>query len=196
MKTLLAIAPSPRRGGNSDLLLQEFCRAAEDSGWKVETIRVNDMKFRPCQACDACAKDGRCIVQDDMQEVYPKIISSDALVLASPITFGSMNAQLKMFIDRFQCWWHAKYNLKKPFIPEDARHPGFFICVGAIKRKEYCESAAGIIRVFFHNINHVLKGSLSFRGYDEKGDVLKDPEVLAETYKAGRDFIASIDKEG
>ncbi|MDZ4132919.1 MAG: flavodoxin family protein, partial [Dethiobacteria bacterium] len=116
MKTLLALAPSPRRGGNSDLLLNEFCRAAEEAGWKIDLLRINDLKIRPCQACDACAKDGHCIVQDDMQAVYPKVIASDAMVVASPITFGSMNAQLKTFIDRFQCWWHAKYNLKQPFI--------------------------------------------------------------------------------
>jgi len=192
MKTLLAIAPSPRRGGNSDLLLKEFCRAAEDAGWQIDLLFVNDMKFWPCQACDACAQDGCCIVQDDMQKVYPKVIASDAMVVASPITFGSMNAQLKMFIDRFQCWWHAKYNLKKPFIPDDAKHPGFFICVGAIKREQYCENALQIIKVFFHNINHRLVGNLAFRGYDEKGEIAKDPAALARAYQAGKDFIAGI----
>jgi len=193
MKTLLAIAPSPRRNGNSDLLLKEFCRAAEEAGWKVDLIYVNDMVFRPCQACDACASDGRCICKDDMQDIYPKMIKSDALVVASPVTFGSMNAQLKMFIDRFQCWWHAKYNLKTPFVPGDANRQGFFICVGALKREQYCDNALQIIKVFFHNINHKLAGNLAFRGYDEKGAVLKDPEALARAYQAGKDFIAGIE---
>jgi multimeric flavodoxin WrbA len=193
VKTLLALAPSPRRGGNSDLLLNEFCRAAEEAGWKIDLLRINDLKIRPCQACDACAKDGHCIVQDDMQTVYPKVIAADAMVVASPITFGSMNAQLKTFIDRFQSWWHAKYNLKQPFIAEDAKHPGFFLCVGAIKRKEYCENALLIVKVFFHNINHQLAGQLSFRGYDEKGEIASDSAALAEAYQAGKDFIASIE---
>ncbi len=193
MKTLLAVAPSPRRGGNSEVLLNEFCRAAEDAGWKVDLLRVNELKFRPCQACDACAKDGRCIVQDDMQQVYPKMAEADALVIASPITFGSLNAQLKMFIDRFQCWWHAKYNLKNPLIPDDNKRPGFFICVGALKRKRFCENAEEIIKVFFHNINYKLEGTLFFRGYDEKGAILAAPETLVETYQAGKDFIASVE---
>ncbi len=194
MKTLLAVASSPRRGGNSEILLTEFCRAAEDLGWQVELIKVNALKMRPCQACDACAKDGRCILQDDMQAVYPKLIASDALVIASPITFGSVNAQLKMFIDRFQCWWQAKYNLEKPFIPEEANRKGFFICVGALKRKEYCENAIQIIRVFFHNINHKLAETLCFRGYDEPGAVQKGPEVLTQAYVAGKGFIETIEK--
>ena len=193
MKTLLAIASSPRRGGNSDLLLKEFCRAAEEAGWKVELLRINDLNFRPCQACDACAKDGYCILKDDMQEVYPRLLESDALVVASPVTFASLNAQLKMFIDRFQCWWNAKYTLQKPFIPEDDKHPGFFICVGALKNKTYCENALQIIKVYFHNINHVLVGDLALRGYDAKGDVAADPEALEKAYQAGKDFINQID---
>ena len=193
MKTLLAIAPSPRKGGNSETLLKEFCRAAEDAGWNVDLIRVNEMIFRPCQACDACAKDGHCIVKDEMQDVYPKFISADALVLASPVTFGSMNAQLKMFIDRFQCWWNAKYNLEKPFVKEEENKQGFFICVGALKRKRYCENAEEIVKVFFHNINYKLAGSMPFRGYDEKGAIQKDPDALAQVYQAGKDFITHVE---
>ena len=193
MKTLLAISSSPRRGGNSETLLKEFCRAAEDAGWRVDLIKVNDLKFRPCQACDRCEKDGRCILKDDMQTVYPKMIDADALVVDSPFTFGSKKAHLKMFFDRFQCWWQAKYNLKKPFIPEDTNRQGFFICVGALKRKEYCENAIQIIKVFFHNINHKLAGNLCFRGYDELGAVQKDPDALAQAYQAGKDFIAMVE---
>ncbi len=192
MKTLLALAASPRRGGNSDLLLQQFCRAAEEAGWRIDLVRINDLNFRPCQACDACAKDGQCILKDDMQEIYPRLIESDALVIASPVTFASLNAQLKMFIDRFQCWWNAKYTLQKPFIPEDAKHPGFFICVGALQKKEYCENALQIIKVYFHNINHTLSGSLSLRGYDAKGEIADDPDALDKAYNAGKEFVAKI----
>jgi len=194
LKTLLALASSPRRNGNSEILLKEFCRGAEDAGWQVELLRINDLKFRPCQACDACAKDGRCILKDDMQEVYPKMINADALVIASPITFGSLNAQLKMLIDRFQCWWHAKFNLNTPFVPDKPKRQGFFICVGALKRERYCENALEIIKVFFTNINHKFAGSLSYRGYDEKGAVLHSPEALAETYQAGKEFVAGVEE--
>lgn len=195
MKTLLAVSASPRRNGNSELLLKAFCHGAEDAGWQVETLRLNDLNFRPCQACDRCAKDGHCILQDDMQTVYPKIITADALVVATPVYFGSMAAQLKMFIDRFQCWWHAKYNLKTPFVADEEQRKGFFICVGAIKKKEYCESAVQIVKVFFHNINHSYVGSVCFRGYDEKGAIREEPQILEEVYEAGKKFAAAIEEK-
>lgn len=194
MKTLLALASSPRRNGNSETLLKEFCRGAEEKGWTVEMVHINKLDFRPCQACDACAKDGRCILKDDMQEIYPKVINSDALVIASPVTFGSLNAQLKMLIDRFQCWYHAKYTLDTPFVPDEAKRQGFFICVGALKRKRYCENAVEIIKVFFHNINHHFAGSLAFRGYDEKGAILEDTGALKEAYEAGQEFTARVEE--
>ncbi len=194
MKTLLALASSPRRNGNSETLLKEFCRGAEEKGWTVEMVYINKLDFRPCQACDACAKDGRCILKDDMQEIYPKVINSDALVIASPVTFGSLNAQLKMLIDRFQCWYHAKYTLDAPFVTDEEKRQGFFICVGALKRKRYCENAIEIVKVFFHNINHQFAGSLVFRGYDEKGAILEDPGALKEAYKAGKEFTARVEE--
>lgn len=193
---MLALAPSPRRDGNSEILLKEFCRGVEEEGWQVDFLRVNDLKFRPCQACDACAKDGRCVVRDDMQDVYQKLIDADALVVASPVTFGSLNAQVKMLIDRFQCWWHAKYNLNVPFVPDEPRRQGFFICVGALKRKRYCENATEIIKVFFHNINHNFAGSLAYRGFDQKGAIREAPEALDEVYRAGKEFATGIDGGG
>ena len=69
---------------------------------------------------------------------------------------------------------------------------GFFICVGALKKKEYCESARDIVKVFFHNINHKLDGELFFRGYDEKGAVKEAPELMTETYQAGKEFIKRV----
>ncbi len=192
MPKLLAVSSSPRREGNSEVILEEFCRGAREQNWDTERVRVNSLTIRPCQACDRCGKNGRCIVRDDMQDLYQQIIDSDALVLAAPVFFGSIAAQAKTFIDRFQCWWHAKYNLKTPYIPEDAKRPGFFLCVGALKKKDFCESAASIVKVFFHNINHVYTGELLFRGYDEKGIIRDDQEAMEASYQAGAEFVKNI----
>ncbi len=192
MKTLLSISSSPRRQGNSELLLENFTKGVEQEGWNISNVRVNSLKIRPCQACDRCAPNGQCIQQDDMQTIYPQVASATAIVLATPVYFGSMSAQLKMFIDRFQCWWHAKYNLNTPQVKTEEKRPGFFICVGALKNESYCESALAIAKVFFHNINYRYHDCIFFRGVDEKGAIKDYPDVLEKAFEAGRRFAQQI----
>lgn len=189
MGHILAVSSSPRRNGNSELLLDAF---AEGAGKEVVKIRLNSLNYRPCQACDRCAATGKCVVKDDMQKLYPLVEAAGGIVLATPIFFGSMSAQLKAFIDRFQCWWHAKYRLDNPFVRLEENRPGFFICAGALHNERYCDNAGEIVRVFFHNINFHLAGSLYKRGYDEKGSISADPANLEEARRAGFEFARKI----
>ncbi len=188
MSYLLAISSSPRRNGNSELLLNSFGEGAKEAGRRVETVRLNDLRFRPCQACDRCSSTGKCVIKDDMQNLYPMVETAGGIVLATPIHFGSISAQLKMFIDRFQCWWHAKYTLKSPFVRLEENRPGFLICCGALKNKEYCANALQIGKVFFHNINYSYAGFLCKQGFDLKGSIAENPANLKEAWQAGFDF--------
>jgi multimeric flavodoxin WrbA len=188
MSYLLAVSSSPRRNGNSELLLNSFSEGAEKAGREIKTVRLNELNFRPCQACDRCAPTGKCVLKDDMQNLYPLVESAGGIVLATPIFFGSMTAQLKMFIDRFQCWWHAKYRLEKPFVRLEENRPGFLICTGALQKEAYCESAVAITKVFYHNINYLYTGTFCKRGYDEKGSIAEDPVNLESAYQAGFEF--------
>ena len=189
---ILGLAGSPRKGGNSDLLLDAFLQGAQRAGAKPEKIYLNDLRMRPCQACDACARTGCCVLRDDLQDLYPKVAACSGLVLATPITFGSLSAQAKMFIDRFQCWWHAKYRLGKPFIAAGEKRPAFFICVGALPKKEYCTNAKAIAAVYFHVVNLHPNGSLCYVGFDAKGSVTAHPPALCEAKEAGYNFTAQI----
>ncbi|RJR20809.1 MAG: flavodoxin family protein [Desulfobacteraceae bacterium] len=187
---LVGISASPRRGGNSEQLLEAFLNGAAREGWQTEMIPLNSLNFRSCQACDRCATTGKCVINDDMQLLYKKVASCQGLVMATPIYFGTLSAQLKMFMDRFQCWWHAKYSLKKPFISPEEERPAFFICVGALKTVEYCQSAEKAAKVFFHVINLKHRGSLFFRGFDHKGSITEDPANLEKAFQEGVNFTA------
>jgi len=193
---LLAVSSSPRRNGNSEILLNNFLEGSQKAGLKVKMIRLNEFSFLPCQACDRCASDGRCVIKDDMQNLYPLVECASGIVLATPIFFGSMSAQLKMFIDRFQCWWQAKYRLHKPFVRPEENRPGFLICCGALPKKEYCTSAVAIGKVFFHNINFKFAGSLCKQGYDEKGSIAQNPANLEEAERAGYEFAGQVPSSG
>ena len=185
MTRLLSISSSPRRNGNSEILLKSFIKGVEEAGCESNMIRVNNLKVRPCQACDGCALTGECVQKDDMQKIYPMVKEARAMVVATPIYFGSLSAQLKMFVDRHQCWWHAKYNIKKPFVPLDEGRKGFFISVGALKNKRFSESALSIVKVYYHNINFVYSDGLCYRGFDHKADIEKEPDALESAYQMG-----------
>ena len=110
---ILGINGSPRIGGNTDILLDKVLEGAKAKGAKTEKVILNTLKFSPCQECENIRDDGTCIIEDDMQPLYKKIEEAEAVILASPIFFGSLSAQTKMMIDRFQCLWRAKYLFKK-----------------------------------------------------------------------------------
>lgn len=189
---VLALVGSPRQGGNCDLLTGSFLQGAREKGAEAETIYLNRLNIRPCQGCDGCAADGVCVIPDDMQIIYRKVQTSSGIVLASPIYFGGLSAQTKMFIDRFQCWWQAKYRLRKPSIAGDEQRPAFFICVGAREDKECFEAARSVARLFFLIINLRLIDTLYFSGYDGRGSVSLNREALRKARLAGQRFVSHI----
>ncbi|MBQ6182630.1 MAG: flavodoxin family protein [Clostridia bacterium] len=105
-KKVLILSGSPRKGGNSDLLCDEFMRGALDAGNEVEKIRIAEKKIGYCSACYYCQKSGGvCAKKDDMAEVLQKMIDADVIVLSSPVYFYSIDAQLKTVIDRTVARW-------------------------------------------------------------------------------------------
>ncbi len=106
MKNILILSGSPRKGGNSDLLCDEFMRGAKEAGNNVTKINVASKKIAPCHACYFCREhSGECAYKDDMAEILQAMIDADVLVLASPVYFYSIDAQLKAVIDRTVARW-------------------------------------------------------------------------------------------
>lgn len=101
MKKVLAIVSSPRKGGNSELLVDEFVKGAKEAGNTVEKVCLREKKIAPCLACEACLNNGGiCVQGDDMGEVLAKLIDADMIVLSTPVYYYSVCAQLKAMIDR------------------------------------------------------------------------------------------------
>ena len=101
MKKVLILEGSARAGGNSCILSSEFARGAEEAGCSVEKILVARKKLSGCLGCNACYRNGgTCVQKDDMEEIRTKMLEADVIVLASPIYFYSMTAQMKTLIDR------------------------------------------------------------------------------------------------
>lgn len=99
-KRVLIVSSSPRKGGNSDTLCDQFRKGAEEAGNRVDTVRLAELKIDYCSACYACKTIGHCVKRDDMERLLAKMRSADVIVLATPVYFYTMCAQLKTMIDR------------------------------------------------------------------------------------------------
>lgn len=99
-KKVLVISGSPRKGGNSDILCNEFIKGATEAGNDVYKIFLGDKKFNFCTGCYACKKTGKCIQKDDMSEILEKIMDADVILMATPVYFYTMDGQMKTLIDR------------------------------------------------------------------------------------------------
>lgn len=105
-KKVLILSGSPRKGGNSDLLCDEFLRGAHESGNQVEKVFLRSKKVAPCNACYYCKNSGgKCAIPDDMAEILDKMQAADVIVMASPVYFYSIGAQMKAVIDRSVARW-------------------------------------------------------------------------------------------
>ena len=100
-KKVLLLSSSPRKSGNSDRLCDQFMNGAEEAGQEAEKIFLRDKEINYCVACDSCLKnDGICASKDDMAEILNKMIEADVIVMATPVYFYTMDAQMKTLIDR------------------------------------------------------------------------------------------------
>lgn len=183
---VLGIAGSPRRNGNTDMMLAEFMRGAASKGAETKTLFLRDLQIATCQHCDACLKAGICKIKDDMQEAYIEMQNADVIVMASPVQFTGVTAQMKAFIDRCQSLWAKKYVLKIPPLGDRRERKGFFISVGGRKVSNLFDPMVIMIKTFFRIIDVKYAGELLFSGIDEKGAVAKHPDALKQAFEAGQ----------
>lgn len=185
--TLLGISTSPRRHGNTELLLDEVLRGARDAGGSVEKIVLNDLTVAPCRECEACIKAGKCVVQDDMQMIYAKLLETDRLAFASPIFFMSICAQAKALVDRGQALWIKKYVRKEPIVSPGRTPPrkGLFISVGGTRGETLFKCAQLTMKYFFDVLEMEYAANLTFGRIDGKGEIVNHPTALKDAYEAG-----------
>lgn len=179
MKKVLILSGSPRKGGNSDMLCDEFKRGALDSGNQVEKIRIADKNVGYCKACYYCATNGGlCIIKDDMAEIMQKMIDADVIVLSSPVYFYSLDAQLKAVIDRTVARWLEVKN--KEF---------YYIMTAADSDKESMQATLSCFRGYADCVEGAKEcGIIYGTGVYQKGEI-KASKALIDAYKMGNSII-------
>ena len=173
-KNVLILSGSPRKNGNSDLLCDEFMKGAIKAGHQVEKIRVAEKNIGYCHACYGCKDTGVCVIKDDMAEVLQKMINCDVLVLASPVYFYSIDAQLKAVIDRSVARW---LEVKDKEL--------YYIMTAADSEKASMETTLACFRGYADCVEGAKEmGVIYGTGVYEKGEV-KDTKAMQEAYEMG-----------
>lgn len=175
-KKVLILSSSPRRNGNSDSLANEFMRGAVDAGNEVEKIFLGDKTIHPCKGCSVCSRDKKpCPQRDDAAEVVGKMLEADTIVMATPVYFYSMSAQMKMLIDR--CCGPYTEMCNKEF---------YFIAAAAEENPEIMDRVVDSFRGFLDCLeNPVIKGTVFCGGVWHVGEINGNP-ALQEAYELGK----------
>lgn len=176
-KNVLILSGSPRKGGNSDTLCDEFMRGAIESGNHVEKIRVSEKNIGYCRACYACKAEGKCVIKDDMAEVLQKMIDADVIVLASPVYFYSIDAQLKALIDRTVARWLEVRD--KEF---------YYIVTAADSEHASAETTLACFRGYADCVEGAKEmGVIYGMGAYEKGEIKSLPAMI-QAYEMGKNM--------
>lgn len=184
---IAGLLASPRRGGNSELLLDAALDAARAAGAKVEKVVLNELHFAPCQSCPDAPTDGSCRVRDGLQPVYALLDRCDVIVLASPLYFGSVSAQAKMLIDRQQCRWLAREVHRT--LPATVTRRALFLCAAATDRRDFYANARAVAGNFFATLGARVSGELFCPGLEAAGEVRSHPECLRQAASLGRQLV-------
>lgn len=178
---ILGIVCSPRVGGNTEILVKEALESAKENGVDVELLTLSNKEIKPCDHCRTCYETGECCIEDDMNEIYLKLLEADGIILGSPVYFWSVSAQAKLFIDRTYALRYPTHRLKGKV--------GGAIAVAG--RRGQIE-ALTLINNFFLGQDAIPAGlGVDGRGSKE-GDVREDDRAMARAKKLGEKMMKLI----
>lgn len=184
MTKILGIVGSPRKGGNTHVLVSRILEGAREGGADTETILLGELRIRECDGCHACWRGKPCSKDDDMATLYPKIMECDAIVLGTPVYWYGPTALMKGFIDRFvyfNCPAHRKCVRNKP-------------AVIAVPYEDDSDRTADLlVRFFRKSLDYLemrLVGKVLAPGVTKRGEVRRRKGSMDEAFREGRKLAA------
>lgn len=177
---VLGISCSPRKGGNTEILMKEALAGARDSGAETELFSIVGKDIKPCEGCLKCEKTGECKTKDDMQPLYKKMLNADGIILGTPVYFYSMSGQAKILMDR-------TYALLYPHIRLANK------VASAIVVTARAGAASTLHPIYFYFVIHHMFSAEWVEGLArEKGEITKDQRAMKTSYELGREMVALI----
>jgi multimeric flavodoxin WrbA len=184
---ILIFNGSPRKSGNTELLLERVEEGIGRRGLASERFNLAELAIHPCTGCGYCETRGQCIIEDDMTPLYERLESAHRIVIGSPIYFYGVTAQTKAFIDRCQALWSKKYLLGEIKPERDLLH-GYFVSVAATAGGKIFDGACLTVRYAFDALDFVYAGELLVQGVDGKGAVAGKNDQLQQAIRLGMEL--------
>jgi len=179
-RKILAVVGSPRRNGNTHILASKIAEGARAKGAAVDEIFLGELSIAECDGCHVCWNSKDCSKKDDMQAVYPRIITSDSIIFGTPVYWYGPTALMKAFIDRF-VYFNCPANREKI--------RGKSAAIAVPFEEDDPETAGGIVEFFEKSLEYLqmkLLGKIIVPGVSKKGDVRRKPESLQQAYELGQ----------
>lgn len=186
---VLGVLGTPRRRSHTRLLLERVLHGAGAAGAETELIWLRELTFESCRHCGGCSKTGRCVVQDDMQQIYPRLRRARHLVLASPIQFSGVSAEMKAMVDRGQCCWVERYRLKRSVADVGGERRGAFVATCGGGDTRVFGWAKPTVKAFFNSTGFEYWGELLEANTDAPPPVSERGDTLAKAEALGRGMV-------
>ena len=180
MKKILGVVGSPRRNGNTHIIVSRILESAKKEGAVVEALLLGNLSIAECDGCHVCWQGKGCSKNDDMNNIYQKIIESDVIVFGTPVYWYGPTALMKGFIDRF-VYFNCPANRKKI--------RGKRTVIAVPFEEENYETAAGVVTFFEKSLEYLemkLVGKIIVPGVGGKGEILEKTDTLEQGYELGR----------
>ncbi len=176
---VLGIVCSPRKGGNTEILMQEALRGAADCGATTELLTIWDRDIKPCDGCRSCVETGTCHIKDDMQVIYQKLAEAKGIIWGTPVYFYSATAQAKILIDRSYALYRKGTLTNK---------------VGGVVSIAGSMGHLAVWNLFstFFAANNMFPADFISGYAREKGDILRDMHAMKAARELGEQIVLLI----
>ena len=195
---IITFAASPRKGGNTEILLDEVIVGLRQAGAKVKKFRTHELEISPCMGCGKCDTLGRCVIEDSFQELYDLLIECDGMVFSSPLYFMNVPSSGKALIDRCQAFWTAQERLKIDLFGGRKRLGLLIACSG----KSFGYGKTPVFRGIEDTLTSVFKTlgmemmeSLLFTQIDSKGAIVRVPSAMETARITGKKMAGLLQKK-
>ncbi|ACB85138.1 flavodoxin family protein [Natranaerobius thermophilus] len=193
---ILGVVGSKRKNGNTSILVQEALKPFESEDIETELIYIDNYNFRGCNGCEGCQDTYKCVIDDDMQKIYPKITASDAIILGSPAYFYNVSGDMKTFIDRLYCFEAFSKDDRSVWMSINEVLGVKYAAVVAVceqKKVEDMGYTAEVLEKSLEALSYRVVSSVKAINLFSTGEASKDEKALKEAKVAGEKLLKTLE---